>query len=125
MSRLVKRDTKDVVDNMLHIAETYANENGVTVVLKNASTVIAMPTGETYVNPSGNQGMSVAGSGDVLAGIIGSLMAQSVNKDLCAPLGVYLHGLSGDAMAQEKGFHGLLAGDLLDGIIKVYKELHL
>ncbi|MBQ2088949.1 MAG: NAD(P)H-hydrate dehydratase [Lachnospiraceae bacterium] len=125
MSRLVNRDTKDVVDNMLQIAESYASENGITVVLKNASTVIAMPTGETYVNPSGNQGMSVAGSGDVLAGIIGSLMAQGVNKDLCAPMGVYLHGLSGDAMAQKLGFHGLLAGDLLDGIIKVYKELHL
>ncbi|MBR1572603.1 MAG: NAD(P)H-hydrate dehydratase [Lachnospiraceae bacterium] len=125
MSRFVEADIKTVEENMIDIARKYALKNAITVVLKNASTVIAQPDGKIYINPSGNQGMSVAGSGDVLAGIIGSLIAQGVGSDICAPLGVYLHGLAGDAMALEKGYHGLLASDLVDGIIKVYKELHL
>ena len=92
-------------------------------VLKGEHTLTAVPEGEIYLNRSGNHGMATAGSGDVLSGVIGSLLAQKVPPYLAASLGVYLHGLAGDTMIKETGYGGLLASDLVTGLQKIQAEL--
>lgn len=82
-------------------------------VLKGASTVVATITGQTYVNPTGNDGMATAGSGDILAGVIGSLIAQGLSILGAATSGVYLHGLAGDFAAATVGGRGMIASDIL------------
>ena len=91
---------------------------GCVVVQKDARTVVSDGR-ECYINISGNNGMATGGSGDVLAGIIGGLLGQHMEPFAAARLAVYLHGLSGDAMAQEKGVYSLLASDLIMGIARV------
>lgn len=83
------------------------------VVLKGASTVCAHPDGRSFVNTTGNPGMATIGTGDVLAGVIGALLAQRVGPMESAAAGVYLHGRAGDLAAQRFGERSLLASDLL------------
>lgn len=89
---------------------------GVTVVLKGAGTIIAayLDGGNTtvYKNPTGNPGMASAGSGDVLAGIIGSFLAQGLAPIDAATTGVFIHGLAGDFAAAEMGEAGMIASDI-------------
>ena len=70
------------------------------------------PTGKVYFNSTGNPAMATAGSGDVLTGIIASLLAQGFKPQYAATIGVYIHGLAGDMAAQETGQYGLLASDI-------------
>ena len=105
--------------NLLQTAADFADENQVICVLKDEHTVTALPDHKRYLNLSGNPGMATAGSGDVLSGLIGALMAQKLTSYQAAPLGVYLHGLAGDIMVQTTGLQGLTASDLITGIKKV------
>ena len=82
------------------------------VVLKGARTVIADPDGSVAVSPFSNPALSTGGTGDVLAGTIGSLLAQGLRPFAAAQLGVYLHGLAGEAVSERVGDAGLLASDL-------------
>ncbi len=100
-----------------------AKEQKVIIVLKGAHTSIALPDGRCYFNSTGNPGMGTAGSGDVLTGIITSLLAQGYLPEQAAILGVYLHGLAGDIAAKKKGMQALIAGDIVENIGKAYKKL--
>ncbi len=91
-----------------------AAKYGIIIVLKGANTAIANIDGELWFNSTGNPGMATAGSGDVLTGIILSLLAQGYVSIEAAILGVYLHGLAGDLAAKEKGFEGLVASDIIE-----------
>jgi NAD(P)H-hydrate epimerase len=82
------------------------------VVLKGAHTVIAAPDGSAAVAPFENPGLATGGTGDVLAGTIGALLAQGLQPYAAARLGVYLHGMAGEAVRARVGDAGLLAGDL-------------
>ena len=93
-------------------AAAAAVEWGHVVVLKGARTVIASQTGETAVAPFENPALATGGTGDVLSGAIGSLLAQGLRPFDAACLGVYLHGLAGDAVRERLGDSGLLASDL-------------
>ncbi|GBF76562.1 putative bifunctional ADP-dependent NAD(P)H-hydrate dehydratase/NAD(P)H-hydrate epimerase, partial [Paenibacillus sp. 598K] len=105
----------EVQRDRIGIARHYATTNGVIVVLKGARTVCAAPTGEVYVNPTGNPGMATGGTGDVLAGVIGGLLAQGLPPLTAAVLGVYLHGAAGDAAARRRMSPGsIIAGDLIE-----------
>jgi NAD(P)H-hydrate epimerase len=86
----------------------------VVTVLKGARTLIAAPDGRVAISPTGNPGMASGGMGDVLAGIIGGLLAQGLDPFAAASLGVYAHGMAADTLAERRGEVGLLAGDLLD-----------
>lgn len=97
-------------------AQTLARAAGVTVILKGAPTVVAVPSGRTYVNPSGNAGMASGGSGDVLTGILAALIAQGADPETAGCLGVYLHGLAGDLCAERAGEAGLIAGDIASAL---------
>ena len=89
---------------------------GQVVVLKGARTVIAAPDGAVAVAPFENPALATGGTGDVLAGTIGALLAQGLAPFDAARLGVYLHGLAGDAVRERFGDAGLLASDLPDAI---------
>jgi NAD(P)H-hydrate epimerase len=65
-----------------------------------------------HINPTGNAGMATGGSGDVLSGIIGGLLAQGMSPDEAAVTGVYVHGMAGDIAASEIGEVGIVAGDI-------------
>ncbi len=96
---------------------------GSVVVLKGARTIIAAPDGTAAIAPFENPALASGGTGDVLAGAIGSLLAQGLAPFDAARLGVYLHGLSGDAVRERLGDAGLLASDLPDGIAIARKRL--
>jgi NAD(P)H-hydrate epimerase len=93
------------------------------VVLKGAKTVIAAPDGRIAVAPFENPALASGGTGDVLAGTIGSLLAQHLAPYDAARLGVYLHGLAGDTIRDRIGDSGLLASDLPDPIALARKRL--
>lgn len=123
MAKLLGVSSADVQRDRIFAASDFAERCSVTVVLKGAGTVIADPSGETFVNTTGNPGMATAGTGDVLAGMIGSFMAQGFGPTMAACLGVYLHGYAGDLAAREKGQAGMIAGDIIDNIPKAIKEI--
>lgn len=104
-------------------ASTAAAEWGQVVVLKGANTVIAAPDGATAMAPFENPAMATGGTGDVLAGTIGALLAQGLPPFDAARLGVYLHGTAGELVRERLGDAGLLAGDLPDALPLVRKRL--
>ena len=93
------------------------------VVLKGARTVIAAPDGEVSMAPFENPALASGGTGDVLAGVIGSLLAQGMDSFAAARLGVYLHGLAGDGARERYGDAGVLASDLPEGIAIARRRL--
>ena len=93
------------------------------IVLKGAYSSIAMEDGTVYFNSTGNPGMASGGSGDVLTGILTGLLAQGYTSKEAAILGVYLHGISGDLAALEKGVNSLIASDLVDYLSNAFKSL--
>jgi hydroxyethylthiazole kinase-like uncharacterized protein yjeF len=117
MSRLLGLDTALVQADRVGIARSYAARYRCTVVLKGASTVIADPDGEVGIVLAGNPGMATGGTGDVLAGLIGGLLAQGVAAPFAARAGVYLHGRAGDVAAERVGEAGLTASDLLAAVM--------
>lgn len=93
------------------------------VILKGAHSSITSPDEKVYFNSTGNPGMATGGSGDVLTGILTGLLAQGYSATDAAIVGVYLHGLSGDMAAREKGQHSLIASDLIDFLPAAFKSV--
>ncbi len=106
----------------LEKAKDFSKRYNVVLVVKGAHT-FTIKNEEVYVNNSGNPGMATAGSGDVLSGVITSLIGQSYEPLSAAILGVFLHGLSGDIAASELGYESLLASDIANNIGKAVKDL--
>ncbi len=86
------------------------------IVLKGHHTFIATPGGKGYFNSTGNAGMATAGAGDVLTGIITSLLAQHYSPLNSCLLGVYLHGLAGDIAAERLSKEAMIAGDIIENL---------
>ena len=112
MSRLLGSAIPDVAAIRISVAQEFARTFGVYVVLKGARTIIAAPNGMAAINGSGNPGMASGGMGDVLTGIIVSLLGQGYSTWNACRLGVYIHGLAGDLVAMEQGEIGMIATDL-------------
>ena len=93
------------------------------VVLKGNQTLVATPDGEVRVNPTGNPGMATGGMGDVLSGMIGALLAQEVDPAEAAAAAVWLHGFTGDLLAEEASDIGLAARDLAESIPRAIGKL--
>lgn len=122
MHRLSKDAVSYIQNHLIEVAEEFARQYNVICVLKDEHTVTSVPYRQTYLNMSGNAGMATAGSGDVLSGVIGSLLAQGMLAEEASSLGVYLHGKAGDAAQTYCGKNGLMASDLLDGLRLVLCE---
>lgn len=97
----------------------------VVILLKGAYTAIACPDGTCYFNSTGNPGMATAGSGDVLTGILTSLLAQGYTPKESALLGVYWHGLAGDVAAERRSEQSLIAGDLVRYLGQAWLEMEM
>ena len=105
------------------MARRFAEEHRVHLVLKGARTLVARPDGSVSINTTGNPGMASGGMGDVLTGMMGGLLAQGLPMGDALELGVYLHGLAADRLAAEKGAAGMAAGDLLDRLPALIREI--
>lgn len=115
-SRLTGLTVPQIKENPISAARDFAKEYLVTVVLKDAVTIVAGKTGMVYISPCSNSGLATAGSGDVLAGIIAGLLAQGAGPEQAAVGGVYLHLAAGDAAREEKGEYGMTSEDLLNAV---------
>lgn len=123
MARLCGLTADAVQADRVNLAIEKARTWGVILVLKGAGTLIASPDGRLWVNATGNPGLATAGTGDVLAGVIGGLLAQGMPAEEAAVAGVYLHGAAGDAAADDLGEVGMIAGDLLPRLPKVIRSV--
>jgi NAD(P)H-hydrate epimerase len=114
------------VDNhykRIQLQMEFARKYEVFLVLKGGITTIATPGGMLYINMTGNPGMASGGSGDVLTGMITSLLGQGYKPELAAVLGVYMHGLAGDLAAQHTGEEALIASDIIESISLAFKNI--
>ena len=123
MARLINKTRDFVHKNRKKVAKEFSKKYNVILVLKGHRTVVAGPEGRTYINKTGNPGMASGGVGDVLTGIIASLIGQGLSGFDAAKLGVYAHGLAGDLAAKEKGQFSLIATDLLNKLPLVLRKL--
>lgn len=105
----------------LEKAKQFAQRYSVILILKGRYSVVTLPDGSQFVNPTGNAGMATAGSGDVLTGLLLALLAQGYNPVETALLGVFMHGLAGDLYAKEKNMRSMMASDLTNCFGEVYQ----
>lgn len=121
MSRLCSKPVSEIVTNPIAFAHGFAKEYGVTVVLKTANTVVC--NGDSvYVNSTGNAGLARGGSGDLLAGMMVSLLAQGMSSFDAAVCAVYLHGLCADAVAEKTSMRGMLPTDVLNYLPELFSK---
>jgi len=111
-------------EDRVKAAESAAERFGQVVVLKGARTVVAAPDGRVAVSPIANAALATAGSGDVLAGLTGALLAQGATPFDAGCLGVYLHGRAGERLSTRMGNAGVLASDIAHEIPPTRHELH-
>ena len=116
MSRLVGSTVPDVEAIRFSVAQEFSRSYGVYLVLKGARTIVAAPDGTAAINGSGNPGMATGGMGDVLTGILVSLLGQGYSTWDACRLGVFLHGYAADMVAGEKGEIGMNATDVQEKI---------
>ena len=100
----------------LELQREMSVRHNIIIVLKGANTSITFPNGTCFFNSTGNPGMATAGSGDVLTGIILSLLAQRYTPEEAAIIGVFMHGRAGDKAAEQKGMESMIAGDIIKSL---------
>jgi NAD(P)H-hydrate epimerase len=123
LSRLLGTSISEIISDPISAAKKATERFDAVVVLKGAPTVTATRDGMIYVNSSGNAGMATGGSGDVLTGIIASLIGQGLSVSDAAWSGVFVHGLAGDLTLEAKGEMGMIAGDVLEAIPRALRSL--
>ena len=125
--RLLGRKEKLSADERLSLAQSFASENRVILVLKGERTLIAAPSGQVVINPTGNSGLGKAGNGDTLTGIITGFVAQAVQckTDIFEAViaAVYIAGLAGDIAEGKYGKRVMTASDVRDSLAEAFQEL--
>ena len=124
MSRMLQCSVKELIEQRMERLHAFVERYKVVCVLKDARTIVSDGSVPSYINMSGNNGMATGGSGDVLTGIICGFLAGGLDILTAARLGVYCHGLAGDAAAKEKGYYSVLAGDLPNYLETILKRKH-
>lgn len=143
-ARLIGRSTAEVQTDRVALAKDFAEQHGLHLVLKGHRTVYASPSGQVFVNSTGNPGLASGGSGDVLTGILAGLLGQVVSRlhsadgadqralsestqvkllEETLALGVYLHGLAGDLAAETQGEQSLVASDIMEHLPAAFLKL--
>jgi NAD(P)H-hydrate epimerase len=113
MARLVNKSVEQVQSDRIGIAREFALQHGIHLVLKGHRSVIAVPDGRVWINPTGSPALATGGTGDVLTGLVGGLLAQFPGDLEAAVLAaVYLHGRAGELGAAKWGEKSLMATDL-------------
>jgi NAD(P)H-hydrate epimerase len=123
LARLLQTKVRDIQKNRIVIARRLAKEYNKVFVLKGHRTVVSSPGGRHYINTTGNPGMASGGTGDVLTGIIASLLGQGIDPFQAASIGAYVHGLAGDLARRERGEISLRATDLLHKLPEAFKRI--
>ncbi|MDA0990446.1 MAG: NAD(P)H-hydrate dehydratase [Verrucomicrobia bacterium] len=123
MARLLGTTVTEVQADRLKYAALAVEKTGATVVLKGAGTIVASPNDPLHVNLTGNPGMARGGMGDVLAGLLGGLLAQGHGPADAARLAVYLHGRAGDRVAWSTSQSGMSVQDVIDALAGSFGEL--
>lgn len=122
-SRLIDIPSAEIEKNRFVIAAKFSKRYGVTLVLKGAPSIVADAKGNITVNSTGNPGMSTAGSGDVLTGIITALIGQGNTPAVAAVNGVFIHGAAGDLAAEKIGMQGMIASDMIEYLPTVIRKV--
>ncbi len=120
--RLLDESVQDSLA-VLDVAREMARKYHLIIVLKGAYTRIVCPDGKVYFNGTGNPGMATGGAGDVLTGMIGSLLAQGYEPEAAAKLGVFLHGLAADIALESESEESLSAGDIVNHLGRAFKQI--
>lgn len=123
MARLLGCSTKEVQADRAGAARRAADASGAVVVLKGAGTLVAASGQPLQLNLTGNAGLGTGGTGDVLGGILAGLLAQGLSPYDAARLGIYLHGRAGDRAALRGSQAGLIAGDVIAELPRVWREI--
>ena len=123
MARLTGRSADAIQDDRETAAQDFAQRCGCTVVLKGAGTIVASSDAEPWLNTTGNAGLASGGTGDVLSGLIGGLMAQGMAGHDASALGVYLHGLAGDLAAEALTQRGMVTSDVIERLPAAWRFL--
>ncbi|MCE7926981.1 MAG: NAD(P)H-hydrate dehydratase [Dehalococcoidia bacterium] len=123
MARLMRIPVAEIQARRLEVAREAAARFGCTIVLKGAHTVVAAADGRAALSPFANPLLATAGSGDVLAGMIGAYLAQGLEPFDAARLGAYLHAAAGESLREEYGSSGLLAGEIATRLPRVVREI--
>ena len=128
-ARLLERPIEELLPRTCEIAREIAQRYGAVCVMKDHESAVSDGESRVYVNKSGNSGMATGGSGDVLAGILGGLLVQNAKAEIklspieATALGVYIHGLAGDAAAAHLGEYSVMATDILEAIPSVLRAV--
>lgn len=122
LARLCGCTIKQIKDSPAEIAVLYAIKNNCVVVLKEHRTIIATPEGRIYRNTSGNSGLARGGSGDILAGMIGSLAAQDLSAEDAAICGVWLHGRAAERCSARRSQTCMLPHDIFEDLGIMMRE---
>lgn len=118
-ARLARVDVSGIERDRHRSARALAKELGAVLVLKGAGTVVADPEGRSWVDAHATSALATGGTGDVLAGLIGALLAQGLEPFEAARTGVFLHGEAGTRLAHLRGRAGILAGEIADSFVEV------
>lgn len=121
-ARLTGQSIREITADIAGQAAEFAVKHSCICVLKDAPTAVGAPSGDCYVNTTGNNGMSTGGSGDVLTGIIAGLLAQKTPALEAALLGVWLHGRAGDLAVKREGTYGMMARHLVEYLPGAMRE---
>jgi hydroxyethylthiazole kinase-like uncharacterized protein yjeF len=134
-ARLIGRSTGEILADRVGLARKFALERQIHLILKGHRTLYASPSGQVFVNPTGNPGMATGGSGDVLTGVLAGILGQALllpesGKGSCldalertVALAIYLHGLAGDLARHTRGEQSLLASDIMANLSKAFLSL--
>ena len=116
MSRLTGLSVSEIEQNRIEVAKKFSKEFGAYLCLKGANTLVATPSGELYVNLTGTPALATAGSGDVLSGIMVSLLAQGLDTLSSVTAAVYIHGAAGELAEKKFSEKGVIASDIIENL---------
>jgi len=122
MARLSGVSVREIQGDRRAIARKFSREHHLTLILKGHRTIVADYRGNLYINKTGNPGMSTAGSGDVLSGMVAAFLGQGLDAYKAAKYAVYLHGLAGDLAVREKTEISLIASDIIGKIPEAIRK---
>jgi hydroxyethylthiazole kinase-like uncharacterized protein yjeF len=123
MARLLGATVADVQRDRIATVRQFATAWEACVALKGATTAMGLPDGTVLLNPTGNPGMASGGTGDVLTGVLGGLLARGLEPAAALSSAVYLHGLAGDVAAERVGEESLVAGDVVEALPEAFRRV--